>query len=141
MIADHLLELLEGVKRTGQDRWLAKCPAHGDRTASLSIREVDDGRVLVHCFAGCSAHEVVGAVGLEITDLFPPRPDHDKPGKPVRQAFSAADALRCLSFEGMVIAAAGRSFLAGGWNEAEQSRLVDAVGRINAAMTACGVRP
>ncbi len=141
MIADHLLELLEGVKRTGQDRWLAKCPAHGDRTASLSIREVDDGRVLVHCFAGCSAHEVVGAVGLEITDLFPPRPDHDKPGKPVRQAFSAADAIRCLSFEGMLLAVSGRAMLSGKWTEEEQKRLVVAVGRINSAMTACGVRP
>lgn len=141
MIADHLLELLEGVKRTGQDRWLAKCPAHGDRTASLSIRETDDSRVLVHCFAGCSVHEVVAAVGLEITDLFPPRPAYDRPGKPERRPIPAADAIRCLTFEGMVIAAAGRSFLSGKWNEAEQSRLVDALGRISAAMTACGVTP
>jgi hypothetical protein len=34
--------------------WMARCPAHRDRTPSLSIREADDGRLLLKCFAGCS---------------------------------------------------------------------------------------
>lgn len=136
---DNLLAHLDKVRRTGKDRYIACCPAHGDKNPSLMVSERDDGSVGIFCFSGCSAHEIVSAVGLELSDLFPPSETHHK--KSLRQAFSAADALRCLSFEGMVIAAAGRSFLSGKWNESEQSRLVDAVGRINAAMTACGVRP
>jgi hypothetical protein len=47
------------------------CPAHeGTSRSSLSIKETDDGRVLLHCFAGCSALDVVHAVGLELSDLF-----------------------------------------------------------------------
>ena len=45
MSADVLLSILEGVKRTGPGRWMARCPAHGDKSPSLSIRELDDGRV------------------------------------------------------------------------------------------------
>jgi hypothetical protein len=39
----------------------------------LSVREGDDGRVLLHCFAGCSVNEVVAALGIELSDLFPVR--------------------------------------------------------------------
>src|SRR2546422_10634473 len=53
--------------RTG---WSAKCPAHEDEKASLSIGEGADGRVLVHCHAGCSNEAIVAALGLELKDLF-----------------------------------------------------------------------
>jgi hypothetical protein len=69
----QLLNRLEGVRRTGPGRWIAKCPAHEDRTPSLSIKLADDGRVLVHDFGGCSVEDVLAAVGLEVKDLFPPR--------------------------------------------------------------------
>jgi hypothetical protein len=70
MTRDEFLARLEGVKRTG-DRCAARCPAHEDRNASLTIGEGDDERVLVHCFAGCSAAEITAAVGVELRDLFP----------------------------------------------------------------------
>lgn len=77
MNADALLSRLDRVKRTGPGRWIARCPAHGDKSPSLSIRECDDGRVLLHDFAGCSIEEVLGAVGLTFDALFPERPiDH-----------------------------------------------------------------
>lgn len=75
MSADALLSRLEGVRQRGPGSWSARCPAHEDKGPSLSIRETDDGTVLVHCFAGCSAAEVVHAVGLELWELFPPRPE------------------------------------------------------------------
>jgi hypothetical protein len=68
---NQLLERLELVKQTGKDRWLACCPAHEDRSPSLSVSETDEGNVLVHCFAGCETRAVVNAVGLELRDLFP----------------------------------------------------------------------
>ena len=90
------------MRRTGDRRWLARCPAHDDRGPSLSIRELDDGRILVHCFSGCAVHDIVSAVGLELHDLFPPRPlDHRVPRE--RTPFPAADVLRAVAFEGLVL--------------------------------------
>ncbi len=80
MIAAELLSRLEGVRATGTDQWVARCPAHEDKSPSLSITEKDD-RVLIHCHAGCYVNEVVDAVGLKITDLFPPRESYGKPVK------------------------------------------------------------
>jgi hypothetical protein len=68
-----LLDRLEGVKSTAPGRWLAKCPAHKDRSPSLSIRELEDGRVLVHDFGGCAIGDVLAATGLEMSALFPER--------------------------------------------------------------------
>lgn len=51
--------------------WSAKCPAHDDRNASLSISAGDDGRTLVKCHAGCATDAVLHATGLKLSDLFP----------------------------------------------------------------------
>jgi putative DNA primase/helicase len=66
--ASRLLERLQGVKQTGAGRWIAKCPAHGDRTPSLSIRDAD-GTTLIFCHAGCNAESVLAAVDLSWVDL------------------------------------------------------------------------
>lgn len=71
-----LIERLEGVKRNGSHRYLARCPAHEDRSPSLSIYLPDDGKVLVHCFAGCVPADILAAVGMSLADLFPK--DHRK---------------------------------------------------------------
>lgn len=76
MTADSFATLVEA-KRTGAGRWVAKCPAHDDGRASLSIREGSEGRTLVHCFAGCSVASVLTALYLRPRDLFagpPPSP-------------------------------------------------------------------
>ena len=52
-LAAPLLERLEGVISTGADRWYARCPAHDDRSPSLSVTDTGD-RVLIHCFASPS---------------------------------------------------------------------------------------
>lgn len=52
--------------------WQARCPAHDDDTPSLSITAGKDGRALLHCHANCDPADVVHALGLEWTDLFPP---------------------------------------------------------------------
>jgi hypothetical protein len=71
--AERFLERLDGVRPNGANRWTARCPGHTDKTSSLSIRETDDGRVLIHCFGGCATDAVLAAVGLELKDLFIPR--------------------------------------------------------------------
>jgi hypothetical protein len=55
----ELSEALKGKQHTNY--WMACCPAHEDETASLSIRE-KDGRILVHCHAGCTQESVLGAL-------------------------------------------------------------------------------
>jgi len=72
MTGADLVQHLEAVRQTARGQYIARCPAHEDRRPSLSVRELDDGRVLLHCFAGCPVDEVVAAVGLELRDLFPP---------------------------------------------------------------------
>jgi len=67
--ADMLLPRLDKVREMAPGRWMARCPAHEDRSPSLSIRQADD-RLLIHCFAGCAAEDVLTAVGLTFEDLF-----------------------------------------------------------------------
>ncbi len=135
---DNLLAHLDKVKRTGNGTYQACCPAHADRSPSLSIRETDDGAILVHCFAGCSVHEVVSAVGMKLSDLFPPR--EIQHGKPERRPFPAADVLRAIGFEALIVAASGASLLAGQpFSEADRERLILAVHRIQAGLKAAGV--
>jgi hypothetical protein len=51
-----------GARRSGPHQWQGCCPSHKDRTPSLSITDGDDGRPLVHCFAGCKQDEVIEAL-------------------------------------------------------------------------------
>ena len=138
---ERFLSLVDGVKRTGSGTWLARCPAHADKRPSLSIRDTDNGAVLIHCFAGCTVHEVVGAVGLELSDLFPPRPVNlADGGKPGRRPFPAADILRAIAFEALIVGCAASAILAGEpFSQTDRDRLWVAVGRIQAALDAGGL--
>jgi hypothetical protein len=70
MNVNKLLDRLQKVKQTGPDKWIACCPAHDDRAPSLGIAIKDD-RVLIKCFSGCGATEILDAVGLDYSVLFP----------------------------------------------------------------------
>lgn len=76
MSADPLQTLRQALEAHGchprgqEHQFCARCPAHQDRNPSLSVKEGDDGRVLLHCHAGCDSAEIVGAVGLRLADLF-----------------------------------------------------------------------
>ncbi len=67
-----VLNHLDAIRRSGSG-WMARCPAHEDRQASLSVSVGDDGRALVHCHRGCSVEAVTAALGLSTADLFGPR--------------------------------------------------------------------
>jgi hypothetical protein len=75
MTVADILPRLQGVKKSGNG-WSARCPAHEDRAASLSVAEGRDGRILLKCFAGCDCGAICNALGIEEKDLFsdpPPR--------------------------------------------------------------------
>ena len=60
MPAETIARALGGRKVGGG--WMARCPAHNDRKPSLSIRDTDDGNVLVHCHTSCEQEQVIGAL-------------------------------------------------------------------------------
>lgn len=68
---DKVLSCLDKVKSAGTNKWKACCPAHDDKSPSLAITETSDGTVLLKCWAGCTAQNIVSAIGLELRDLFP----------------------------------------------------------------------
>jgi hypothetical protein len=115
MTFDEILNRFDCVRRFGSGRATARCSGHQDKRASLSIRELDDGTVLLHCFAGCEPLSVVQAIGLEYRDLFPDRgPEYSRirgvePHEMPR--LSAVQALESLDHEAMVVALIGADIL------------------------------
>lgn len=101
MTADEFVARLEKARRTGNGTWIACCPAHEDKSPSLTVRELPDQRILVHCFAGCGVDEVVGSMGLELHDLFPEKTTEQ--ARPLRRPFPAGDVLEALAGEAMVL--------------------------------------
>lgn len=130
--ADVLLARLDGVRATGPDRWVARCPAHEDRRPSLSIREIDD-RVLVHDFGGCTVEAVLTAAGLTFDDLFPPRLSqrNHREARP----FVAIDVVRCIATElTIVVTAAGNLRQGIALTRADHARLLTAASRLTQAV-------
>jgi hypothetical protein len=88
-ISDPIGQVIECLRRKNchprrlLGRWQARCPAHDDTRPSLSISEGNDGRALIHCYAGCPTEKIVAALGLTLADLFPDAPAAG--GKPTRK--------------------------------------------------------
>ena len=71
MKIEEFLERLQGVESDGKGGYMACCPAHDDSNPSMHVNVGDDGRILVKCFSGCAATEIVAAMGLKLKDLMP----------------------------------------------------------------------
>jgi hypothetical protein len=136
---DVFLSNLEGVRQTGHGRWVAKCPAHDDRSPSMAVRELDDGRILLHCFAECSPDEILDAIGMTFSDLYPEKTEGHC-HHPERRPWPASDALRCVSFDALVVASSAATLLDGTpFSEADRERLMLAASRLQEAATLAGV--
>lgn len=132
---DALLDRLDKIRCTGDGQWVACCPAHADKTPSLSIRDTGE-KVLIHCFAGCPAEEVLDAVELRFSDLY-----DDK----YKAAFAAACAYKGRKFKPLKsldplelerrIIKLGESDLKAGvvLSTEDRARLELAIERVNAA--------
>jgi len=134
----NLLNRLEKVKGK-KGRWTACCPAHVDRSPSLAITALDDGRILLKCFAGCSVNEIVTAVGMDIQDLFPKEQLLGKKYdnqfiKSERRPFYATDLLRIIHFEALLTGIAAFDLSEGRQvSDTDRKRLKTAFERINEA--------
>jgi len=132
MIIEKILERLDGVRTTGNSTWIARCPAHDDKNPSMTLREADDGRVLMHCFSGCPVEHIVASVGLEMTDLFP---DSRETHKPVSRPLPAADVLRCINQDLYLMHIYARQMAHGAEMTAgDRSQMADCAHRIAAAI-------
>ena len=84
MSVEAILMMLEGVKSSGPNRWMALCPVHGDKSPSMGIKECDDGTVLMNCFAcGANGMEIAESIGVSTNELFPP--DSSRAAGPSRE--------------------------------------------------------
>lgn len=94
---ETVLGRLREVKRTGFKSWVALCPSHDDARPSLSIRENGDGKLLLHCFAGCDVQSIVRSLGVEMSDLFPSGPRRTGSSRPADTFSSCEEAIRAAS--------------------------------------------
>jgi hypothetical protein len=111
-----VLSRLDGVRPLSNGRYIALCPHHDDHTPSLCIAVADDGRVLLHDQAGCQVDDVVHDMGLELRDLFPPRPPPptgQKRSRPPRMRIPPYDALCVLRHAATVTWIAAEDIAAG----------------------------
>lgn len=138
-LADRLLSRLDGVRQRAPDRWMARCPAHEDRTASLSVRETSDGKVLLKCFAECPYDEILAAIELDASALFERSDHYDTPHRE-RRPWPASDVLRCVVYEATVVAVGAAAMSEGREvTQADRDRLMVAAGRLREAARIAGV--
>jgi hypothetical protein len=96
-VAD-VLNRLDRPRQTGPGRWMTGCPICQSRQGRpVSVRELEDGRVLLHGFCGHSGIDIVQALGLQLQDLFPDGPRGSFP--PARNRIPARDVLEAVAVE------------------------------------------
>jgi hypothetical protein len=137
---EKILDRLQGVRQSSAGRWIAKCPAHDDRAPSLSIREKEeDGRVLLHCFGGCTAGDVLAVIGLRFNDLFDKPLGHFLP--PIRGGFTSRELLELIGHESCVVADLAERAAAGeALSPDDLQRLRTAAARLGQAQALANVR-
>jgi hypothetical protein len=133
-----LLSRLDQVKETARGKWQARCPAHDDKSPSLSIKETGDGTVLLKCWSGCTANEIVDGVDLELSDLFPRHEgfDHTQVPRSDEKPWNATDVLRALMHEIQIVAVCGGQVDNAGLSPEDAARFALAIQRLLAAEAA-----
>jgi len=135
MSVDLLLSRLRRVRRVGPGKWSASCPTREDRSPSLSIREKEDGTILIRDFGGDDVASILAAIGLAFTDLFPKQPGYSKP---IKRPFNASDVLDMVAFESSVAALIASEVLRKREvKEEDFDRLLTAAQRLGDAAEAC----
>jgi hypothetical protein len=139
MNIDLFLSRLQKVKKNGRD-YIACCPSHQDKSPSMTIAEREDGRILVHCFAGCSAQEIVESVGMTLSDLMPDTPLYHRK-QPDRVKFNPFDVLAAVRDDLTVSLVLCKDMQNGRILDAKESLLLaKLIGRVSMAIQLAGGR-
>lgn len=139
MSCEELLSKLEGVIERGPNSWIATCPAHDDDSPSLNIREVENGRILIHCFAGCGAIEILEALNLPFAALFPDGNNHTH-SIPAAKRLIPRDVIAALAYECIVVMVAACAVASGHiLTSYDTERLRLAAERLHAAVREVGL--
>ncbi len=126
-----LLSRLDKVKRIGDGRYKAICPAHDDHSPSLAIK-TDMDRLLIHCLAGCEPLDVLGVIGMDFADLMGDKAEGNF--KKIKKPFYAIDLLNIIKFEATLVYIYANDIAKGlTLNSLDKERLLLATSRINHA--------
>ncbi len=135
----NFLNRLHKVKSSGRDSWMACCPAHEDKNPSMKI-DIKNDKILIKCWTGCSVEDILGAVGMDFSDILPDKPLYHR-SSGTTPMLSSADALRIVKYEAAIIMMYGQDLNAGKTvSEDDRQRFVLAVERVSDAMEAAGVK-
>lgn len=93
MTTEEIVRVFHG-KRSGRGKWFAKCPCHNRNGKSLYITAKDLGKTTIYCFGGCDTRDVLAAMGLTFSDLFPDGKRDREAEKLAQKARDEAEAKR-----------------------------------------------
>lgn len=134
MSLDTMLSRLKKVRRSGNNQFMACCPSHDDKNPSLSIKDAGDGRLLINCMAGCATEDVLWAIGMDWSDVLPPKAP-TQTYKPEAQRIYPSDALKVIQAECRIVMMAAFSLRKNKpMTEQDLARLELAMERINTAV-------
>ena len=120
----------DGVRETGNGQYSCRCPAHEDKSASLGIKEGDEGRILLNCFAGCGVSSIIESVGLEWKDILPDNQLYQAE----KHKFNPFAVLKMIRDEVLIIGLASADIRKGKpLNDKDHMRLLEAVANVRDA--------
>ncbi len=120
----------DGVRETGSGQYSCRCPSHEDKSASLGIKEGDEGRILLNCFAGCDVKSILNSVGLDWKDILP----NNQLYQAEKHSFNPFAVLKMIRDEVLLIGLASVDIRAGKpLNDKDHDRLLKAVGNVRDA--------
>ena len=107
IIAEKILPQLEGIKKTGEGKWMARCPVHNDSHPSMLINDAvsknGEPTITMHCFAcQASIDEICSALGLTIGDLYPDKTKQSYKSSQ-RKHFPAKDVLCSIANDALFV--------------------------------------
>ena len=96
----------------------------------MGIKQGDEGRILLNCFAGCDIKSILDASGLQWKDILP----ENKLYQSEKQGFNPYAVLKMLRDEVLIIGLASSSIKKGKpLSDTDHDRLLKAVGNVRDA--------
>jgi hypothetical protein len=137
---EDVLSRLSGARKC-KSGFIARCPSHDDKRASLSIARGSDGKILLRCHAGCSFRSICEALGVRESELFAASPD-SPPSAPAKRNAPSFKSLEAAVNHGTRALIRAGGVLANQWNYYKtDGSLVGAVVRVDMPGNAKEIRP